>query len=145
MTLASSVRARRRTVLIERMSTGGQIATTSLVENYPGFPDGIGGPELAQRMLEQAERFGASLELADVEAIADLREGAPEFRLRTSKGETNVRALIVTAGADYNKLEMPGEERLVRRGVSYCGTCDAAFFSDVSVAVVGGGDSALRR
>ena len=140
-----AARARRRVLVLERAVTGGQIATTDVVENYPGFPDGINGFELGQAMLQQAERFGASVEYTACNAIerVDEESGAPRFRLRTDEGDTTVKTVIVTAGADYNQLGVPGEERLVGRGVSYCGTCDAAFFRNQPVAVIGGGDSAI--
>ncbi len=135
-----AARAKRRTLLLEQGVIGGQIATTSAVENYPGFPDGIDGFALAQRMLAQAERFGSETVSAAVERIT--RDG-PRFRLATTAGDYTVDALIYTAGAAYNKLDVPGEAALTGKGVSYCGTCDAAFFRDVPVMVVGGGDSAL--
>jgi thioredoxin reductase (NADPH) len=136
-----SSRARRRTVVFERELVGGQIATTELVENYPGFPDGIGGLELSQRFQQQAERFGAELRYEEVERLERLPDGA--FALRTSGGEYRAEAVIVTAGAAHNRLGVPGEEEFLGRGVSYCATCDGAFFRDQDVAVVGGGDSAL--
>ena len=135
-----AARALRSTLVLERLVTGGQIATTDQVENYPGFPDGVNGFDLAQRMLRQAERHGAHVEYHECTRIA--REDR-RFRLTTSAGESLVKALIVTAGADYNKLGVPGEQELTGRGVSYCGTCDAAFFRDVPVVVVGGGDAAI--
>lgn len=135
-----AARAVRRTLLVERKVTGGQIALTSLVENYPGFVEGVNGFDLAQAMLKQAEKYGMETEYTDVTSVS--REDG-RFRLRTPDGDLVARALIVTAGADYNRLHVPGEERLTGRGVSYCATCDAAFFRDEEVAVVGGGDSAL--
>ena len=136
-----SARARRRTVVFERELVGGQIATTELVENYPGFPEGVGGLELSQRFQQQAERFGAELRYEEVERLERLPDGS--FALRTSSREYRAEAVIVTAGAAHNRLGVPGEEELLGRGVSYCATCDGAFFRDQDVAVVGGGDSAL--
>jgi thioredoxin reductase (NADPH) len=136
-----AARAQRRTLLSERKVIGGQIALTSVVENYPGFPEGVNGFDLGQLMLTQAEKHGMATEYTDVTAVT--RDGDGRFRLHTPDGAIVARALIVTAGADYNRLGVPGEERLTGRGVSYCATCDAAFFRDAEVAVVGGGDAAM--
>ena len=136
-----AARARRRSIVFERLITGGQIATTELVENYPGFPQGINGFDFAQKLLEQAEKFGAEVAYEDVTAVERLAEGG--FRVTTPEGAYRAHAVIATAGADYNKLGVPGEAELVGRGVSYCATCDAAFFQDQDVVVVGGGDAAF--
>ncbi|GBD24288.1 Thioredoxin reductase [bacterium HR29] len=136
-----SSRARRRTVVFERELVGGQIATTDRVENYPGFPEGIGGLELAQRFQQQAERFGAELRYESVESIERLPDG--RFRLVTTAGDYRAAAVIVTAGAQHRKLGVPGEQEFAGKGVSYCATCDGAFFRDQDVVVVGGGDAAL--
>lgn len=135
-----AARATRRTLLIERKVTGGQIALTGLVENYPGFPDGINGFDLGQSMQSQAAKYGMETAYTEVTAI---RREPPGFRLTTPEGDRSARAVIVTAGADYNRLGVPGEEQLTGRGVSYCATCDAAFFRDQDVIVVGGGDAAM--
>ncbi len=135
-----AARATRRTLLIERKVTGGQIALTSLVENYPGFPDGVNGFDLGQAMLRQAEKYGLETSYTDVTKLERAEGG---FRLTTLEGTVAARAVIVTAGADYNRLGVPGEDRLTGRGVSYCATCDAAFFRGQDVIVVGGGDAAL--
>jgi len=132
-------RARRSTLIIERNVTGGQIALTSDIENYPGI-DTINGFDLGQAMQQQAEKYGAEMAFANVTSI-EPQEGS--HLVTTDDGEYLAKALIVTAGADYNKLGVPGEERLTGHGVSYCGTCDAAFFKDQEVAVVGGGDAAM--
>ena len=137
-----AARALRRTVLWERELLGGQIATTSLVENYPGFPDGVNGLDLAMAMHRQAERFG--METRD-EAVTALRRDDQHFVLTSDSGEVRAKAVIVTAGAEPDKLGVPGEAELTGKGVSYCATCDAAFFKDVPVAVVGGGDAALEE
>jgi len=134
-----AARARRRTLLIERKVTGGQIALTSDVENYPGI-DCINGFDLAQAMHGQAEKYGMETAYADVTAID--QDGA-YHAVRTSEGDYRAKAVIVTGGADHDKLGVPGEERLTGFGVSYCATCDGAFFRDQTVAVVGGGDAAL--
>lgn len=136
-----SARARRRTVVFEGEVTGGQIATTDIVENYPGFPDGINGFDLAQLFHRQAEKFGAETAYERVERLQRLPDGG--FEAGTAERTVGARAVIVTAGAAYNKLGVPGEAELTGRGVSYCGTCDAAFFTGMDVIVVGGGDSAL--
>ncbi|MEX2228428.1 MAG: FAD-dependent oxidoreductase [Dehalococcoidia bacterium] len=136
-----AARARRRTVLWEGGVLGGQIATTSLVENYPGFPQGVDGFELAQAMHTQAGRFGAETRY---ERVVALEARDDRWLLTTESGaRTLARAVVVSAGAEPNKLGVPGEAELTGRGVSYCATCDAAFFVDEVVAVVGGGDAAL--
>jgi len=136
-----AARSRRRTIVFEGKLTGGQIATTSTVENYPGFPDGVDGFELGQMFATQAQKFGAELRLESVESLS--REHGDLFKLTGSFGDVFARAVIVAAGADYNHLGIPGEEELVGKGVSYCATCDAAFFKGQEVAVVGGGDAAI--
>lgn len=135
-----AARGLRRTVLWERELLGGQIATTSEVENYPGFPDGVNGLDLALAMHRQAERFG--METRN-EAVTGLRREDGQFVLTSDSGEVRAKAVIVTAGAEANKLGIPGEAEFTGQGVSYCATCDAAFFKDVPIAVVGGGDAAL--
>ena len=134
-------RAGRKTVVFEHMITGGQIATTSLVENYPGFPEGVDGFELAQNMLKQAEKFGAEVRYEGVETLVRRDDGL--FALGVGDRTLTAKAVIVTAGAAYNHLGVPGEERLTGHGVSYCATCDGAFFKGQDVIVVGGGDAAL--
>ena len=136
-----AARAQRRTAVFERGVTGGQIATTDAVENFPGFPEGINGFDLAQKMQEQAKRFGAEI-IAD-EIVSLDRDAHGGFVLATSGARYHARAVILTAGADYNKLGVAGEDEFVGRGVSYCATCDAAFFKGDAVVVVGGGDAAL--
>ena len=134
-----AARARRRTVLLEKGVIGGQIALTELVENYPGVPS-VNGFDLAQTMLKQAESYGLETQSA---AVMALEQEGKQWLVRTTEGEYAGKAVIVTAGADYNRLGVPGEERLTGRGVSYCATCDAAFFKGQRVAVVGGGDAAM--
>jgi thioredoxin reductase (NADPH) len=134
-----AARARRKTVLLERAVTGGQIALTASVENYPGIPE-ISGFDLGQAMQAHAEKYGLEMAYTTVSAIEP--EGKRHL-LRTSDGDYLAKAVILTAGADYNRLDVPGEERLTGFGVSYCATCDAAFFRDQEVVVVGGGDAAL--
>ncbi len=133
-------RAMRRTVVFEHRVTGGQIALTSLVENYPGYADGVNGYELAESMRQQAERYGAELR---AERVTQIQTAEGGFRVVMSDGDFLARAVILASGAEYRRLGVPGEERLTGRGVSYCATCDAAFFREMEVAVVGGGDAAL--
>ena len=135
-----AARARRSTLMIERKVTGGQIALTAGVENYPGI-DLINGFDLAQAMHDQATKYGMETVSADATGIEQLADG--RHLVRTTEGDYTARAVIATGGADYNRLGVPGEERLTGFGVSYCATCDAAFFKDHDVAVVGGGDAAL--
>jgi thioredoxin reductase (NADPH) len=134
-----AARARRRTLLLERNVTGGQIALTSTIENYPGF-DEVDGFELGQMMQRQAEKYGTQMAYANVTGLE--RRDALHI-IHTSEGDYSAKALIITGGADYNRLGVPGEEALIGKGVSYCATCDAAFFKDQVVAVVGGGDAAM--
>lgn len=136
-----AARARRKVAVFEHKTTGGQIATTDVVENFPGFPQGVNGFELAQLFEQQAVKFGVEMRYEGVTGLEAEPDG--RFRLATSSGEHLARAVIVTAGADYNKLRVPGEEELTGKGVSYCATCDAAFFPGQDVIVVGGGDAAL--
>ncbi len=134
-------RGRRKTVLIEKGVVGGQIALTELVENYPGIPQ-INGFDLAQAMLQQAESYGMETEYTQVLGIA---QQGDTWLVRTEAADFLAKSVIITAGAEYNKLGVPGEERLTGKGVSYCATCDAAFFKDQDVIVVGGGDAAVEE
>lgn len=135
-----SSRARRSTLLFEKEIPGGQIATTSLVENYPAFPDGVEGPELAVRMEEQAAKYGTEIMFAEVERIS--LHGDRRI-VHTSEGDFVGKTVIVTSGAEHRKLDVPGELELAGNGVSYCATCDGSYFRDQVVVVVGGGDAAL--
>jgi thioredoxin reductase (NADPH) len=135
-----AARGRRKTVLIEKGVVGGQIALTEIVENYPGVPQ-VNGFDLAQTMLTQAESYGMETEYTEVSGIEQHDDGT--WTVRTLEGDLITKTVIVTAGAEYNKLGVPGEERLTGKGVSYCATCDAAFFKDQPVVIVGGGDAAM--
>lgn len=135
-----AARARRSTLLIEKKVTGGQIALTNDVENYPGI-DNVNGFDLAAAMHKQASKYGMETLLAEVTGIEPQAGGT--HRVHTTEGSISARAVILTGGADYNRLGIPGEDRLTGDGVSYCATCDAAFFRDQTVAVVGGGDAAM--
>ncbi len=134
-----AARSRRSTLLIEKNITGGQIALTAVIENYPGIEE-INGFDLGQAMQTQAEKYGMETMYTTVTAI---EPGEGGHIVRTEEEDVLARAVIVTAGADYNRLNVPGEHRLTGYGVSYCGTCDAAFFKDMEVIVVGGGDAAM--
>jgi thioredoxin reductase (NADPH) len=134
-----AARAQRKTLLIEKNVTGGQIALTAVIENYPGIEE-INGFDLGQAMQSQAEKYGMEMAYTTVTSIEP--QGNRHI-VHTSDGDYVAKAVIITAGADYNRLQVPGEERLTGFGVSYCATCDAAFFKGDEVAVVGGGDSAL--
>jgi thioredoxin reductase (NADPH) len=133
-----AARARRHTILLERKVTGGQIALTSAIENYPGL-DEVDGFELGQMMQRQAEKYGLQVGYSDVTGI----EPGKLLTVRTTDGDYTAKAVIITGGADYNRLGIPGEDDLIGKGVSYCATCDAAFFKDQVCAVVGGGDAAM--
>ncbi len=135
-------RARLRTLLIETGLFGGQMTTTELIENYPGFPQGVTGEVLSRLMEEQAKRFG--LETLNDEVIEVKLDGNLK-KVKTYGGEYTCRALIICTGTEYRKLGVPGEEEFRGRGISYCATCDGAFFKDSRVIVVGGGDSALTE
>lgn len=134
------------TVILERMAPGGQAATTFRIDNYPGFPDGIEGPALTMAMEEQARRFGAEITMSDVYSVVQGTEaGKAAFTLHTSGGQVRARAVVVAAGTRERPLGVPGEKELRGRGVSYCATCDGAFFRDKRIIVVGGGDSAITE
>jgi thioredoxin reductase (NADPH) len=133
-------RAGLRSSLLERGALGGQMVNAALVENYPGFPEGIAGPELGSLMHQQAVRYG--LEVVTAETIGISQE-QPYYSISTAEGSLEASAVIVAAGSEYRKLEVAGEERLSGRGVSYCATCDGFFFRNREVAVIGGGDTAI--
>jgi len=135
-------RALMNVVLLERGAYGGQMLTTAHLENYPGFPDGIGGFELADLMHKQAEVFGLPIEYRSVDKI---RKEGDLFVLDSGSDEIQAKTVIIATGATPNKLGVPGEERLTGRGVSYCATCDGALYRDRTVALIGGGDSAVEE
>jgi thioredoxin reductase (NADPH) len=130
--------------VIEGFAWGGLLQQTSDVENYPGFADGIMGPELMQRFRDQAERFGARLETDDVTAVELSREGGLH-RVIVGDDIHVTRTVILAMGAQHRKLGVVGEDELGGRGVSYCATCDAAFFRGAPTIIVGGGDSAMEE
>jgi len=135
-------RARLKALLLEKLIHGGQMMTTDLVENYPGFPEGITGFELGDRMRQQAERFG--LEIRSQEVL-EVKPGQPAHTVVLEDGSLTAGALIIATGAHYRRLGVPGEDRLVGKGISFCATCDGAFFKDEEIAMVGGGDNALTE
>lgn len=137
-----AARAELSPLLFTGAEVGGQAALTSVIENYPGFPDGVGGNQLADLFTKNAEKFGARFEY-DVVTAVDLSKRP--FKLTTYGKEYYAQTLIITTGASANKLNVPGEKELVGRGVSYCATCDGWFFKEKRVVVVGGGDSALEE
>lgn len=137
-----AARANLAPLVLTGMQIGGQVSITHLVENYPGFPEGIGGPELVEAFQKQAERFGARFEF-DIATEVDLSQ--QPFKVTTYGGERFAETLIITTGATPVHLNVPGEEEFTGKGVSYCATCDGHFFQDKDVVVVGGGDSALEE
>lgn len=137
-----AARARLSTLLIEKGILGGQIANVEHVENYPGFPEGISGFQLGQAMHQQATKYGLETVAAEVTAIELAEKGKV---VKTTEGEYLAKVLIMATGAEPNRLGVPGEERLLGHGVSYCATCDGPLFRDKVVAVIGGGDSAVEE
>jgi thioredoxin reductase (NADPH) len=137
-----TARADLNPVVLTGMELGGQVSLTYAVENYPGFPDGVGGNELVEKFQKQAERFGTQVEF-DTATEVDLSQRP--FLVKTYNSNYLADSLIITTGATPLHLNVPGEQELTGRGVSYCATCDGWFFKDKDVAVVGGGDSALEE
>ena len=135
-------RARLHTLLIQNALFGGQMTTTELIENYPGFPQGITGDGLSRLMEEQAKRFG--IETVNQEVLEVRLEGDLKY-VRTHESSYLCEALIICTGTEYRKLGVPGENEFTGKGVSFCATCDGAFFKDSRIFVVGGGDSALTE
>ncbi len=129
-------------VVLTGMDLGGQASLTNIIENYPGFPDAVGGQELSDLFQKQAEKFGARVEY-DTATEVDLSERP--FKIKTYNGMYLAESLIIATGAQATRLDVPGEKELTGRGVSYCATCDGWFFKDKDVVVVGGGDSALEE
>ena len=138
-----AARARIDTVLVEKGAAGGQILVTDWIDNYPGFPEGVSGFDLAEKMTAQAQRFGLEITMQTVVSM-DL---AAEVKTVSFEGGETVRgrALIIATGARPNHLRVPGETELTGKGVSYCATCDGPFYRDMDIAVVGGGDTALQE
>ncbi len=137
-----AARADLEPVVLSGLQLGGQASLTNTIENFPGFPNGIGGLELGELFQKQAERFGALLEY-DSARIVDLT--SQPFKVTSDNGNFTADTLILATGANSNLLNIPGESRLTGKGVSYCATCDGWFFKDKNVVVVGGGDSAMEE
>src|SRR5437870_11295676 len=137
-----TARANLKPLVLEGHEPGGQLSLTTLVENFPGFPEGIQGPELIANMHRQAERFGAEYKLAHVTA-ADL--STRPFTIQVGKDEVQAQAIIISSGASARWLGLPNEQALIGHGVSSCATCDGFFFSGKEISVIGGGDSAMEE
>lgn len=137
-----TARAELKPVVITGTTLGGQAALTHTIENYPGFPEGIGGMHLGELFQKQAEKFGARTVFGTATSVDLSRR---PFIVKTDGGDFEAESIIIATGASPNKLGIPGEELLTGKGVSYCATCDGFFFKDKKVAVIGGGDSALEE
>jgi thioredoxin reductase (NADPH) len=138
-----AARAKLKTILLERMNPGGLVASTDWVENYPGFPEGIAGAELVKKMEEQAVKFGTEIvSFKEVDAT-DLK-GKTKI-VKVDKEEYQAKAVIVASGTEPKKLGIPGEDQFRGRGVSYCATCDGAFFQGKDIVVIGGGSSGIQE
>lgn len=137
-----ATRARINTIMLEKVVPGGQVLTTDWIENYPGFPEGIAGGDLVAKLTEQAKRFDLSIDNGNVVSL-DFSSDIKKIEL--SDKTVTAKAVIIATGASPRKLSVPGEERFIGKGVSFCGTCDAPFFKDRVVAAVGGGDTAVQE
>jgi thioredoxin reductase (NADPH) len=138
-------RARLCAFLIEKLIHGGQMMTTDLVENYPGFPEGISGPELSDRMRQQAERFGLKIVTGDVKELIPGSPSDPTITIVLEDRRVKTPTVVIATGASYKHLGVPGERELTGKGVSFCATCDGALYRDQEIAMVGGGDTALTE
>ncbi len=137
-----SARAMLNPILIESGVMGGQAAITDILENFPGFPDGIGGAKLTELFERQAKRFGSEIVMDQIGSV-EIKDGV--FELKGYDAVYKSRAIIIATGASYKRLGVKGEEELIGRGISFCATCDGAFFKDAKIAVIGGGDSAVKE
>ena len=140
-----TARANLNPLVFEGFAWGGLLQQTTDVENFPGFPEGIMGPEIMQKFRDQAERFGARLETEDVDRVELAGKPGELHKVWVGDEEYRTRTVVLAMGAQHKKLSVPGEEELSGRGVSYCATCDAAFFGGASTLIVGGGDSAMEE
>ena len=140
-----TARANLSPLVIEGFAWGGLLQQTTDVENYPGYPDGVMGPEMMSDLRRQAERFGARLVTDQATRVELAREPGGIHRVWVGDQEHRALAVVLAMGAEHKKLEIPGEQELGGRGVSYCATCDAAFFKDRRTIIVGGGDSAMEE
>jgi thioredoxin reductase (NADPH) len=138
-------RARMKTILVEKALCGGQILITDTIENFPGFPEGIKGPDLADWMFKQASHFGLEVKTSEAVDIILKKSGGQVFSIELSDGEAlQALSVIIASGARWNTLNVPGEKELTGRGVSYCATCDGPLFRNKELVVIGGGDTALE-
>lgn len=138
-------RARLKTILVERALCGGQVLITDKIENFPGFPAGVKGPELGEWMFKQASHFGLEVVTADVEKVTAVKGRDKGFVVELAGGkDIEAISVIMASGARWNELNVPGEKELLGRGVSYCATCDGPLFRNKELVVVGGGDTALE-
>ena len=143
--LAASIYSNRAgydTLVIEKVGFGGQMVLTDLIDNYPGFPDGINGFELHNKMVKQAEKFGMK---SKIEPVTNIEKKDNIFLVKTTNNLFKALTVIIASGAKYRKLNIPGESKFSSRGVSYCATCDGPFFKGKDIIVVGGGDTALTE
>ena len=136
-----TTRAMMKTLLIEQLGPGGQLLITDEIDNYPGFPEGVKGQELAMMMEQQTTRFGADIEYTEVQALDDVDK--PVKTVHTDDRDYTAKSLIIATGGSHNKLGVAGEDAYAGRGVSYCAVCDGNFFRGQDVVVVGGGDAAM--
>ncbi len=137
-----AARAKLNAILIEKLVLGGQVIITDRIDNYPGFPDGISGPDLIQKMTDQVKRFGLKIENSEVNSV-DLSQPIKNITLNDRSITTHT--IIIATGASPKKLGVPGEDTFSGKGVSYCATCDGPFFKDSVVAAIGGGDTAVQE
>src|SRR5579859_4521088 len=137
-----TARANLKPLVLEGHEPGGQLSITTMVENFPGFPDGVQGPELIENMKKQAGRFGAQFRMSHLVSV-DLK--VHPFHLKTSHGDIRTRTLIIASGASARWLGLPSEQALIGHGVSSCATCDGFFFKGKPITVIGGGDSAMEE
>ncbi|MGI6255068.1 MAG: thioredoxin-disulfide reductase [Acutalibacter sp.] len=135
-----AARANLSVLVLEKLTPGGQMGTTDVIDNYPGFPEGVNGFDLAMQMKQGAERFGAVTKLSEVDRV---ELAGPEKRIHTPEGTYRARTVVLATGAAPRELGLPGEQELRGRGVSYCATCDGMFYRNKTVAVVGGGNTAV--
>ena len=143
--LAASIYSNRAgydTLVIEKVGFGGQMVLTDLIDNYPGFPDGINGFELHNKMVKQAEKFGMK---SKIEPVTGIEKKDNIFIIKTGNGEYKSLTVIIASGAKHRRLNIPGESKFSSRGVSYCATCDGPFFKEKDIMVIGGGDTALTE
>lgn len=139
-------RYRLKTLMLEKMSVGGQIILSSRIENFPGFPQGITTAELIERFRKQIDELNVPIIMEEAVGVSvTLKNGIPVYSVTTVSGDYESKTLIIASGASSKRLNVPGEDKFIGRGISYCGTCDAPFFRDKDILVVGGGDRAVEE